>query len=142
MVKIKRGWKIFFLVLILVQIVALALISQSNDKYTWDEASYVINGKDLANKLEPSLENYVAHERHPFMSWLIAAALALEVPSSIIKLFSLVSLILFLLITYLFVKFFNDQKHALLSILILVSIPTIAFLSTKLLSDVTGLFSS
>ena len=133
----KRSKKII-ITLIIIQSIALIFLALNNSLYTWDEASYLINALDTTEQLEPNMQNYVAHERHPLLSWLIAGTLLLHLPSIFYQLLSLVSLALLFLLIYKMGTKFYSQEVGFLAGFILITIPTLVFLSTKILTDIPG----
>lgn len=135
---LNKNTKTIIIVLIVIQFLSLIFLALNNALYTWDEASYVINGLDLADQLAPSLQVHVDHERHPLLSWIIAGATLLHLPSLVYQLLGVLSLALFFLLAYLIGTKFYGREVGLIAGLILISIPTVVFLSTKILTDLPG----
>jgi len=143
--KLNQKLRKIILVSILVQLALISLISLQNKIYLWDEAAYILNGMDIAHKpISPVMQQYIAHERHPLLSWIIAALAYLNVPLIFYNLISPVSLILFIVLIYKMGGRLYNRDVGLVSGLILASIPTIVFISVKIMTDVPAalLFSA
>lgn len=136
-----RGTIIF---LTAIQLIVILFLSLHNEVYTWDEASYIINGIELSGeKINPILEKYVAFERHPLLSWIIAGMITIGLPDFSYKLISFVSLLFLVALIYTAGKKFYDRDTALIAAFLLTTIPAVIFLSAKVLTDIpsTLLFS-
>ena len=132
------------LALAAIQLFIILFLSLQNQIYTWDEGSYIINGLELSKeKISLVLEKYVAHERHPLLSWIIAGMIKVGLPLISYKFISFVSLLLLLLLTYKMGMEFFDRDIALTASFLLSTIPAVIFLSAKVLTDIpsTLLFS-
>lgn len=143
--KLDSRFKKIILILIIIQFISIFLISLENKIYLWDEMAYILNGMDIANKsMNPVMQQYVAHERHPMLSWIIVSLSYLNVPLKFYSLISVVSLVLFFILIYKMGEEFYNRDVGLISGLILISIPAIAFMSTKIMADVPAalLFST
>jgi len=143
--KLDPKFKKIIIVLILIQLVSIFLISLQNKIYLWDEAAYILNGMDIAHKhISPVMQQYIAHERHPLLSWIIAALAYLNVSLIFYNLISPFSLFLFLILIYKMGERLYNRDVGLISSLILISIPTIVLMSVKIMTDVPAalLFSA
>jgi|SRR3989344_704698 len=139
----ERTRKIIVVVAV-IQLILILFLAVNNQIYTWDEASYIINGVELSKeKVNPVLEKYLAFERHPLLSWIIAGMINFGLPNFSYKLISLVSLLLLVFLVHKIGKEFYDKDTALLAAFFLTTIPTVIFLSAKVLTDIpsTLLFS-
>lgn len=129
------------LFLIAVQVISILFLSLNNEIYTWDETSYIINGIQLSKEnLNPVLEKYIAFERHPLLSWIIAGAINIGLPVWSYNLISFFSLILLLLLTYRIGKEFFNKDVGLIAAFLLTTIPTVIILSAKVLTDIPSTF--
>jgi len=125
--------------LILIQLFSITLMSLANEIYLWDEVAYILNGMEIAHKLtNPVMQQYVAHERHLLLSWITAALCYLNVPLMFYNLISPISLVLFSILMYKMGEKLYNRDVGLISAFILVSIPAVIYLSTKVMTDIPG----
>lgn len=143
--KLGSKFKKITIVLILIQLVSISVISLQNKIYLWDEAAYILNGMDIAHKpISPVMQQYVAHERHPLLSWIIAALAYSNTPLIFYNLISPFSLFLFIILIYKMGEKLYNKDVGMVSSFILISIPAILFMSVKIMTDVPAalLFSA
>jgi len=118
---------------------AIIFIALNDKIHSWDETAYLLNGMDIAGKhLSPIMRQYVAHERHPMLSWIIALLACLNVPPVLWNLLSPAFLFLFYLLIYKMGKDLFSQEVGLVSGFILLTIPIVIEASTQILTDIPG----
>ncbi len=124
---------------IIIQVILTLFLSLNNGMYGWDESAYILNGMDIADQTpEDARANYIAHERHPMLSWMIAGSLMIGVPMIGIKLISFTFMLLFgWFIYYLAQKYFSHDI-GLIALVAYVTNPVLIVSSAKLMTDVQG----
>ncbi len=137
--EINKSLKKWLIILIVIQFIAITFVSLHNQLYSWDEAAYILNGMDLAHKdMSPILNQYIAHERHPLLSWINAFIFSLNLPFFFLNLLSPLSLFFFFLLIYKMGKHLFNEQVGLISGLITITIPVAINTSTKILTDIHG----
>lgn len=123
------------------QIILTTIISLNNQIYSWDEASYILNAKDISGKLNNSLqERYVVHERHPLLTWTLGAMYYLNLPEFFTKLLIPMFYVGLIILAYFFGKRLFDENVGIYSALFISTSSTMLASATKIWTDVPGAF--
>lgn len=136
----KSVYKKLIFGIILLQIILTFYISLNNQIYSWDEASYILNAKSVAGKLDDSLQKYVVQERHPLLTWTLGFLYHSNSPEFTTKILIPLFYIGIIILAYYFGKKLFKEDVGIYAALFTSISAVLIGASVKILTDVPGAF--